>query len=81
MVFDFLGKEPGCSSGVKPNPQDGVGEEGTHPMLMKKGWRPAAMGSPLQGCHRQKEEPSVLWPPCLGLGTKPYGGLGTLSQY
>lgn len=48
-VFDFLGKEPGCSPGVKPIPQDSVGEEGTHPTLMKKGWRPAAMGVPSAG--------------------------------
>lgn len=34
---------------MKPIPQDSVGEEGTHPTLMKKGWRPAAMGVPSAG--------------------------------
>lgn len=47
----FLGTQPGSLTGVKSIPQDRVWEERTHSKLMKKGWRPAATGSPLQGCH------------------------------
>lgn len=59
-----------------------MGEERTHPKLMKKGWRPAAMGPLCRAVTDKKKKKKRS--PCLqrrlGIRAEPLGGLGSLSR-